>query len=97
MDNAKFHHSPEVITWFAENEISYRFLPPYSPELNPIEEFFSALKTAYSNSPRPRNTQEILVMIPDLISTLNDRLRFRNFFAHMREFIQLAYNREPFH
>jgi len=29
------------------NNLSYDFIPPYSPALNPIEEFFSALKARY--------------------------------------------------
>lgn len=42
-DNVAFHHSAAVTAWFtAHPRISVLFLPPYSPFLNPIEEFFSA-------------------------------------------------------
>ncbi|XP_067220523.1 uncharacterized protein [Chanodichthys erythropterus] len=42
-DNVQFHHSALVREWF-ENHPQFRmvFLPPYSPFLNPIEEFFSS-------------------------------------------------------
>ncbi|XP_060716614.1 insertion element IS630 uncharacterized 39 kDa protein-like [Tachysurus vachellii] len=42
-DNVQFHHSALVREWF-ENHPQFRmvFLPPYSPFLNTIEEFFSS-------------------------------------------------------
>lgn len=44
MDNASFHHS-ENVRWMCEAAgIKLIFLPPYSPDLNPIEEFFADLK-----------------------------------------------------
>ncbi len=38
-DNAKYHHSRLHLTWRQQQEPSFAldFLPPYSPELNPIE------------------------------------------------------------
>lgn len=44
MDNASFHRKKQLLS-IAE-EMAYRliFLPPYSPELNPIEKFWSCLK-----------------------------------------------------
>ncbi len=42
-DNASFHRTNIVKDWFAALErMTVEFLPPYSPFLNPIEEFFSA-------------------------------------------------------
>ncbi len=41
-DNVAFHHSAAVTDWFAAHpKMSVLYLPPYSPFLNPIEEFFS--------------------------------------------------------
>ena len=44
MDNAAFHRKKQL--YAIANEKGYRliFLPPYSPELNPIEKFWSWLK-----------------------------------------------------
>lgn len=42
-DNVRFHHSDVVRQWFAAHDrILVEYLPPYSPFLNPIEEFFSS-------------------------------------------------------
>lgn len=45
MDNASFHKSP-VIKQLLENAgCSLLYLPPYSPDLNPIENYWAVLKT----------------------------------------------------
>ena len=41
MDNCSIHHTGEVQQ---ENGILLMYLPPYSPDLNPIEETFSYIK-----------------------------------------------------
>ncbi|XP_039890851.1 uncharacterized protein LOC120735527 [Simochromis diagramma] len=44
-DNVAFHHSRAVTEWFAAHpRMESLFLPPYSPFLNPIEEFFSSVE-----------------------------------------------------
>lgn len=45
MDNASFHHSARVKQMCQEAGVKIIYLPPYSPDLNPIEEFFAQLKT----------------------------------------------------
>ncbi len=45
MDNLTVHHVPEVLDLFRQAGILVFFLPPYSPDLNPIEETFSYVKT----------------------------------------------------
>jgi transposase len=39
LDNARYHHAEELSDWLEKNcnRIELLFLPPYSPELNPIE------------------------------------------------------------
>ena len=44
MDNAKIHHHPELLWLCDEAGIRVEFLPPYSPDLNPIETSFAILK-----------------------------------------------------
>ncbi|XP_058613467.1 uncharacterized protein LOC131528401 [Onychostoma macrolepis] len=42
-DNVSFHRSALVQNWFQQHpHFTVLYLPPYSPFLNPIEEFFSA-------------------------------------------------------
>ncbi|MDR1390856.1 MAG: transposase [Holosporales bacterium] len=44
MDNTKFHRKKELETLAKEAECSILFLPAYSPDLNPIEQFWSWVK-----------------------------------------------------
>jgi transposase len=44
MDNASFHHSERIEQLCYEAGVKLVYLPPYSPDLNPIEEFFAELK-----------------------------------------------------
>lgn len=43
-DNATFHKSPKIAEALGEAGIGLLFLPPYSPDLNPIEQFWATLK-----------------------------------------------------
>jgi transposase len=44
MDNAKVHYSPELLEICAVAGVHIEYLPPYSPDFNPIETSFSVLK-----------------------------------------------------
>jgi hypothetical protein len=44
MDNAKIHHDGELIALLEELGCRVIFLPPYSPDYNPIETAFSTIK-----------------------------------------------------
>ncbi|KFY17796.1 hypothetical protein V492_00383 [Pseudogymnoascus sp. VKM F-4246] len=44
MDNASFHRTERVEQLCDEAGVKLMYLPPYSPDLNPIEEFFAELK-----------------------------------------------------
>jgi transposase len=44
MDNASFHHSNRIEHMCSEARVKLVYLPPYSPDLNPIEEFFAELE-----------------------------------------------------
>ena len=45
MDNCTIHRVPEVKSMFDDVGIPVLFLPPYSPDCNPIEEAFSYVKS----------------------------------------------------
>lgn len=45
MDNARIHHNEDLIKSIEEFGCRVLYLPPYSPDLNPIETAFSALKS----------------------------------------------------
>ncbi|XP_074596342.1 uncharacterized protein LOC141851497 [Brevipalpus obovatus] len=44
MDNVRFHHSVDVVELVESRGHVLKFLPPYSPFLNPIENMFNQLK-----------------------------------------------------
>ena len=44
-DNLQCHKSPSVRAAIEDRDAELRFLPPYSPDLNPIEQVFAKLKT----------------------------------------------------
>jgi len=46
LDNASFHHSSQAKLLAAAHGVELVFLPPYSPDLNPIESFWAKLKRA---------------------------------------------------
>ena len=45
IDNATWHKTKKVKEFCEENSITLLFLPPYSPEFNPIERVWSFLKS----------------------------------------------------
>ncbi|KAM0714702.1 hypothetical protein Q7P37_009719 [Cladosporium fusiforme] len=44
MDNASFHHTPNIRQMCNDAGVILVYAAPYSPDLNPIEEFFAELK-----------------------------------------------------
>jgi transposase len=44
MDNARIHHGDEILELADRFGVQIEYLPPYSPDLNPIEEAFSQVK-----------------------------------------------------
>lgn len=44
MDNASFHHPEGIEQICSQAGVKLVYLPPYSPDLNPIEELFAELK-----------------------------------------------------
>ena len=45
MDNASIHHADQIVDSLEDLGVLVYFLPPYSPDLNPIEELFSKVKS----------------------------------------------------
>jgi len=49
IDNASWHKTKKVKEYCKENNITLLFLPPYSPEYNPIERVWGYLKSKVKN------------------------------------------------
>ena len=45
LDNLRSHKAPEVVAAIRSAGATVKFLPPYSPDLNPIEKMWSKIKT----------------------------------------------------
>lgn len=45
LDNLSVHQSPRVVEILAKKNCTVRYLPPYSPDFNPIEKAFAKLKS----------------------------------------------------
>jgi transposase len=88
MDNAAIHRTAEVSLALRERGYGVMFLPPYTPQLNPIEEFFSCLKNHIKQRPRSENTQSLIDCINDVLR--NDVFDMDGYFNHMRQIIPLA-------
>ena len=64
LDNLAVHKQPDVRMAIEQAGASLRFLPPYSPDFNPIELAFAKLK-AFLRAARPRHFEQVC----DLIAT----------------------------
>ena len=60
MDNVNFHKMQIVVDEMAILGMEHRYLPPYSPFFNPIENMFSQWKH-YVRQQSPQNEDELLV------------------------------------
>ena len=49
MDNMRTHHSKAVREVIEELKINVIFLPPYSPDFNPIEKMWSKIKSVFAD------------------------------------------------
>jgi transposase len=80
LDNLTMHKQPEVRAAIEQVGAHLRFLPPYSPDFNPIEQAFSKLK-AFLRGARPRSFDQVLALVAialDLFTPLECRNYVRN-------------------
>jgi transposase len=62
LDNLAMHKQPEVQAAIERVGARLRFLPPYSPDFNPIEQAFAKLK-AFLRAARPRNFDQVVELV----------------------------------
>lgn len=79
MDNMRSHHAKAVKEILDESGIRYLYLPPYSPDLNPIEKMWSKLK-AYLRKVKVRTASEL----PDAIEKAFSTVRSSDCFGWFR-------------
>ncbi len=80
LDNLSPHKGTEALTLIAESGAEVRFLPPYSPDLNPIELMWSKVKASL-RSAQARTQPHLLDAIASSLETITSQ-NARNWFAH---------------
>jgi transposase len=88
MDNHPVHRARLVVKFLEDQKIRYIYLPPYSPELNPIEEAFSKAKH-YIKGHKPRDLGDLAGTIEGAIKTItqDDIIGYVN---HAEEFLDVT-------
>lgn len=72
MDNLAPHKSEPTLTLIAEAGATALFLPPYSPDFNPIEKMWSKVKQ-FLRSAEPRTREELFGAIAAALATITAR------------------------
>lgn len=80
LDNLAVHRQPEVRAAIERAGAHLRFLPPYSPDFNPIELAFAKLK-AFLRAARPRTFDEVTALVAAAL-TLFTPTECRNYVRH---------------
>ncbi|WP_165768384.1 transposase [Hymenobacter amundsenii] len=80
LDNFSVHKLPDLVDWLAEWGVEVVFLPPYSPDLSPVEQAWSKLKTAL-RAAQTRTRQSLEQALQQAINWIT-RQDARNWFDH---------------
>lgn len=73
LDNARIHHAKLLKSFLEENKgrLQLEFLPPYSPNLNPIEGLWKWLKSAVINNVFFSSVHQIRAAVRGFIDSIN--------------------------
>jgi transposase len=80
LDNLAVHKQPEVRAAIEATGAQIRFLPPYSPDFNPIEMAFAKLK-AFMRAARPRTFDHVTALTAAALA-LYTPAECRNYIRH---------------
>jgi transposase len=80
LDNLAVHKQPEVRAAIEAIGAQLRFLPPYSPDFNPIELAFAKLK-AFLRAARPRSFEQVLTLVATALGLFTPT-ECRNYVRH---------------
>ena len=95
LDNVRFHHSA-VVRQSLREELELKFLPPYSPQLNPIEQIFSLVKYYYKRQ-KPAELEDVIPTVVRSIQAVQVRENFLPFYRETDRWLQIAFRGEHFH
>jgi len=72
LDNLAVHKHPDVLAHLASVGARVHFLPPYSPDFNPIEQAFAKLK-AFLRAARPRTFDQVNALVATALTLFTPR------------------------
>ncbi len=72
LDNLSSHKAPDIRACIEDAGASLRFLPPYSPDLNPIEMMWSKVK-AYLRKAAARTEDALYDAVQQALETVNQQ------------------------
>ena len=84
MDNHPVHRAKNVLKYLIENTLKFLYLPPYSPDLNPIEEAFSKFKQSIKKK-KARTLDSLIIVMDDALKTMTRSDSF-GYFKHAGQF-----------
>jgi hypothetical protein len=93
MDNAPIHTSQDITTMIEARGYKAIYLPPYSPELNPIENFWSIVKGAVKRS-QFQDTEDLKTRITEAGRSVS-RKALHKIANHPVNNFQKCLNKEP--
>ena len=70
-DNVSFHKSEEIVGLINSTGAKVVFLPPYSPDLSPIEKMWSKMKEVLKRN-KPRTKADFHTALGAALSSMND-------------------------
>ncbi len=84
-DNINFHHSKVMLQFIKSSGHNYMFVPPYSPNNNPVENLFSVIKNKYAKIKytnnesiiKYTNNESIIKKIKDILNSIT--IEYNNF------------------
>ena len=82
LDNAKFHKSKDVISNFEKSGNKILYSLPYNPQLNPIENVFSQLKSHVKNK-SPDTYNELKSVIDKIIKEKITKEHLENYYKYL--------------
>ena len=86
MDNASIHHVEEVSQHVLQRGALLHFLPPYSPDLNPVENIFSKVKAIIRENDKmfqSSSTPRVLLSMAFQMITEQDRMSYARHCGYM--------------
>lgn len=87
MDNVRFHHSNP--TFYENYPYQIKYLPRYSPFLNPCEETFSKIKNSIRDASVPNGTDELIRRMITGCNSVSET-DLSNFVNHVESFFQMC-------